>query len=195
MFKFLFIIFTFTITSLNISAQQNHKAYLTQQELEIFKNAALNKVRELEKYIVTIADKNNDDNIRKNSIDLAVKLFESERNIVEVTSRNSSVIKDYIIRDYLNRLRILPYARVSITWYDISYVSDFVQDPDGNYRAIITIFQKFEGFMDGRPVYKDITQKNIEIVIKNQERYYGDRKISSREVLLGNIRVVETRHN
>lgn len=187
------ILFIFVFSSLSSLAQ--HEKFITQQEVEVFKSAALDKVKELEKYIITITDKSVSDNLKSNTIDLAVKLFQDDDKLVEVSSINKSDIRSFPIRQYLNRVKVLPYSKVIISWYNISYISDFVRDPSGNYQAVITIFQKFEGYIDGKLVYKDVAQKNIGIVIKDEARYFGDRKVETRQVLLGDIRVIETRQN
>jgi hypothetical protein len=182
----------FQIGLSNVFAQT--EKLMTDVEYDAFKVRALEKVNELKSYIITITDKKiNDQDLKINAIELAVKLFESESNLIEVSSKSTGKVTKYKVREYLNRLRVLQYSKVEITWFDISYVSDFVRDEDGNYRGVIAIFQKFKGYIENRLVYEDITVRNMGVTIKNEEKFMGDRKVEYREVLLGDISVIETR--
>ncbi|MEA3452581.1 MAG: hypothetical protein U9Q83_11870 [Bacteroidota bacterium] len=163
---------------------------LSGQELTAFKESALQKTKRLGLYIQTITDKSiSDYEIKKGAVNSAVKLFMSEENVVQVSSKNSSGTNDYPIRQYLNKIRVLQYSKINITWYDIGYVSEFRKGPDGKYNAVITVFQKFTGYQDNIPIYSDITQKNIHVTIDKIKTFQGERM----DVLLGDITVEETK--
>ena len=190
------ILVVFLLTSLSVKAQQeqNIKNMLSDEDLKIFATNAIQKTKELTNYINTITDKTIKDNeIKLKSVDLAVDLFVSENNVVEVSKKNREKVISYKIREYLNKLRVLPYTKVKITYYDIQYISDFKKGTDGKYYGVITFFQKFEGFIEGKPVYSDVTQKNIEVVIDKVTTIYGSKKVERWNVLLGNITVAETK--
>lgn len=158
-----------------------------------FKDKALRKTKALSNYISTIADKSKDETQRNKAIDMAVKLFMEENNTVEVSSVNYKENKRFKIRAYLNKLKMLPYSSVKISWYDIFFASNFTKRPDGRYEAIATIYQRFEGRTNEGGLYIDITKKNIQIIIEQVEIKTGDQVATVWEVFLGDIKVEETK--
>lgn len=156
-----------------------------------FKDKSLKVVTELGHYIGVMTDKSIPLDNRKKSVNSAVALFESESNTVQVSSVNSYKIKSYPIRSYFNKINILDYAKIEVSWYDITYISNLRMAPNGKYYGVITIFQKFTGYNEqGQPVYSDITKKNIEVVVEVNSNAIGKEYFT---VHLGNISVVETR--
>ena len=111
-----------------------------------------------------------------------------------VSSLYQSDVMYFKVRQYFERLMRLNYDRVEIEWYKIEYVSDLQRQPDGTYVGVITIFQKFKGFdAEGNLVYEDTTKKDITVYVKRKETQIGGRLIGFWDVLLGDIRVKETR--
>lgn len=166
---------------------------LSEDQLADFKDKALRKTKALSNYISTIGDKTKDDVQRNKAIDLAVSLFMSENNIVEVSSLNSKENKRFKIRDYLLKVKMLPYKKVSIEWFDIFFSSNFTKRPDGRYEAVATIYQRFSGTSNEGGVYLDVTKKNIIIIIDQASIETGDRTDKFWEVFLGDIKVEETK--
>lgn len=123
---------------------------------------------------------------------LALQLFDREDATVEVSSSRRSTTQKFTIAEYLNRLMVLPYSEVSIEWAEIAFVSDIHKGTDGNYYGIATIDQRFTGFLDGAPVYRDITTKYIEIVIKQSVVDAWGEKYAEWEVFLSDISVIQT---
>lgn len=188
-----FLIFSF-FSVVQLSAQNNaENEKLTPEQLEAFKKEASKKINALSNYISIIADKSIDQPIRQKSIELAVKLFVDKNQLVQVSSSTRDVVRSFKIGEYLNRLRVLPYSRVEVEWYDITYVSDYKYGSDGKYYAVATVFQKFRGYSaEGQLIYEDITQKDIEISVGKQVKRVGDKEYREWDVLLRQISVLET---
>jgi len=159
-----------------------------------FKDKALRKTKALSNYISTIADKSKEETQRNKAIDLAVKLFMQEENTVEVSSLNKEN-KRFRIRAYLNKLKLLPYSNVKISWYDMFFASNFTKRTDGKYEAIATIYQRFEGTTNEGGKYIDITKKSITIIIEQIEIKTGDQVATVWEVFLGDVKVEETKRS
>jgi hypothetical protein len=87
----------------------------------------------------------------------------------------------------------LNYDRVSIQWYNIHYISDLERQPDGRYVGVVTIYQRFEGTSDDGLQYKDTTKKDITIYVERKKTQIQGRIVEFWDVLLGDIRVTETR--
>lgn len=154
---------------------------------------ALEKVRDLSKYIALIGDKGTEYSEAQRVIDRAVELF-MDGSEVGVSSLYREGINYYQVREYLERLMRLNYSKVDIEWFKIEYVSDLERQPDGTYVGVITIFQKFSGFdQEGGLVYQDVTKKDITVYVKRKETQIAGKLIGFWDVLLGDIRVKETR--
>lgn len=153
---------------------------------------ALEKVRDLSKYIKIVGSKDTPYSEANRVIDRAEELFMSDAEI-GVSSLHSNQIQYYRVRKYFERLMRLNYDRVEIEWYNIEYVSDLQRQPDGTYVGVITIFQTFRGYdAEGNIVYKDTTKKDITVYVKRKETQIGGRTIGFWDVLLGDMRVKET---
>lgn len=153
---------------------------------------ALEKVRDLSKYIKIVGSKDTPYSEANRVIDRAEELFMSDAEI-GVSSLHSNQIQYYRVRKYFERLMRLNYDRVEIEWYNIEYVSDLQRQPDGTYVGVITIFQTFRGYdAEGNMVYKDTTKKDITVYVKRKETQIGGRTIGFWDVLLGDMRVKET---
>jgi len=153
---------------------------------------ALEKVRDLSKYIKIVGSKDTPFSEANRVIDRAEELFMSDAEI-GVSSIHSNQITFYRVRKYFEHLMRLNYDRVEIEWYNIEYVSDLQRQPDGTYVGVITIFQTFRGYdKEGNMVYKDTTKKDITVYVRRKETQIGGRTIGFWDVLLGDMRVKET---
>ncbi|SNS58672.1 hypothetical protein SAMN05421640_0771 [Ekhidna lutea] len=152
---------------------------------------ALEKVKDLSKYISIIGNKETQFSESQRVMDRAEELF-SPGSEMGVSSLNREEISYYKVREYFERLMALNYDKVTIKWYDIHYVSDLEQQPDGTYVGVITIYQRFEGSSNDGMTYKDTTKKDITIYVKKKETQIAGRIIEFWDVLLGDIRVTET---
>ncbi len=166
---------------------------ISPQRKQAIDSLALEKVRDLSKYIALIGDKNTEYSEAQRVIDRAVELF-MDGSEVGVSSLYREGINYYEVREYLERLMRLNYSKVDIEWYKIEYVSDLERQPDGTYVGVITIFQKFSGYdQEGGLVYQDVTKKDITVYVKRKETQIAGKLIGFWDVLLGDIRVKETR--
>lgn len=165
-------------------------------DLEEFSAKALDKVRSLGNYFQIISDKETPWQEANDAIDLALELFLNEESQVEVSSTSSPEKRSYPIRRYLERLKMLQYDQVEITWSEINYVSNLRKGSDGNYYGVISFLQKFTGYREGRPVYSDLTRKNIQVVLKgiSKETLSGT-TVETWDVFLSDIGVINTRAN
>lgn len=153
---------------------------------------ALEKVRDLSKYISILGNKETAWSTAKDVIDRALELFMDGAEM-EVSSLYRKKVAVYPIKEYLERLTRLNYAKVKITWFNIQYVSDLVKQPDGRYVGVITIFQKFEGVTKEGMVYKDVTKKDITVYVERKQTQIDGIPVGFWDVLLGDIRVKETK--
>lgn len=152
---------------------------------------ALEKVRDLSKYISIIGNKETQFSEASRVIERAMELFAPGAQM-GVSTLASDEIRYYGVRTYFRRLMALNYDRVRIDWYDIQYISDLERQPDGRYVGVITIYQRFEGYTEDGLKYKDTTKKDITVYVERKETQIGGRTIGFWDVLLGDIRVSET---
>lgn len=152
---------------------------------------ALEKVRDLSKYISIIGNKKTPFSEATRVMDRAEELFAPDSEM-GVSSLNRKEINYYKVRKYFERLMALNYDRVTISWYDIHYISDLERQPDGRYVGVVTIYQRFEGESDDGLKYKDTTKKDITIYVERKKTQIQGRTIEFWDVMLGDIRVSET---
>lgn len=152
---------------------------------------ALEKVRDLSKYISIVGNKETPWSEANRVIDRTLELFTEEAQM-GVSTLNQKEVKYYGIRTYLERLMALNYDKVTIEWFNIEYISDLELQPDGRYVGVITIYQRFEGRSGDKLKYIDTTKKDITVYVERKQTQIGGRIIGFWDVLLGDIRVVET---
>ena len=180
----------FMITS-GIFAQDSQDK-ISPQRKQAIDSLALEKVRDLSKYISIIGDKKTPWSDAQRVIERAVELF-MDGSEIGVSSIARPEITNYKVRKYFDRLMQLNYDKVTIDWYKIQYVSDLERQPDGTYVGVITIYQRFQGYdREKGLVYEDTTKKDITIYVKRKETQIGGRLIGFWDVLLGDIRIKET---
>ncbi len=186
--KIILIAVFFSSFSLQLFAQDE----ISPERKQAIDSLALEKVRDLSKYISLIGDKGTEFSEANRVIDRAEELF-MEGSEIGVSSLYREKISYYQVRKYLERLMRLNYNKVDIEWYKIQYVSDLEKQPDGTYVGVITVFQKFSGYdKEGQLVYQDVTKKDITVYVKRKETQIGGRLIGFWDVMLGDIRVKET---
>ena len=179
----------FVVCFAGIALAQDELSFERKQAID---SLALEKVRDLSKYIKIVGSKETPFSEANRVIDRAEELFTSDAEI-GVSSLSSNQITYYRVRKYFEHLMRLNYDRVEIEWYNIEYVSDLQRQPDGTYVGVITIFQTFRGYdREGNMVYKDTTKKDITVYVKRKETQIGGRTIGFWDVLLGDMRVKET---
>ena len=153
---------------------------------------ALEKVKDLSKYISMIGDKKTPFSEANRAVDRAMELF-MEGSQMGVSAVSRKEIKYYGVRKYLQRLMALNYQKVKIDWFNIQYISDLQRQPDGKYVGVITIYQKFEGITKEGMKYVDTTKKDITIYVERKKTQINGREIGYWDVMLGDIRVSETK--
>jgi len=153
---------------------------------------ALEKVRDLSKYISIIGSKDTPWSEANRVIERAMELF-MEGSEMGVSSLRTDEVEYYPVRKYFERLMMLNYDYVTIEWYDIQYISDLTKQPDGTYVGVITIYQRFEGRDEEGLKYKDTTKKDITVYVKRKQTQINGRLIGFWDVMLGDIRVKETK--
>jgi hypothetical protein len=166
------------------------KPFLSNIEIETYKEKAMQRVKDFSGYLNNITDKKLSNIQREEAINQAVKLFLPDA-MVEVTSLNSPIVRKYAVRTYLNRLKVLPYGKTTIEWNEVKYVSEPKQEADGNYYGIVRGVQTFIGYGSGKTandvVYSDITEKNIRTKFEAYEKIRNGQITAEWQILLGNI--------
>ena len=180
----LFCLFVFG----SLSAQTDD---ISPERKQAIDSLALEKVRDLSKYISIIGNKKTQFSEATRVMDRAEELF-APGSEMGVSSLNRKEVNYFKVRKYFERLMALNYDRVSIQWYDIHYISDLERQPDGRYVGVVTIYQRFEGESDDGLKYKDTTKKDITIYVERKKTQIAGRTVEFWDVLLGDIRVTET---
>ncbi len=176
----------------SMSATMAQTDEISRERKQAIDSLALEKVRDLSKYISIIGNKGTPFSEATRVMDRAEELF-AEDSEMGVSSLNRDEVNYYKVREYFERLMALNYDRVTIQWYDIHYISDLERQPDGRYVGVVTIYQRFEGQSDDGLRYRDTTKKDITIYVERKKTQIAGRTVEFWDVLLGDIRVTETR--
>ncbi len=187
-YKYLFALLVTLFFAGNVLAQ---KEEISPERKQAIDSLALEKVRDLSKYIAIIGNKKTPFSEASRVMDRAEELFSPDSEM-GVSSLNRKEVNYYKVRKYFERLMALNYDRVTISWYDIHYISDLERQPDGKYVGVVTIYQKFEGVSDDGMKYKDTTKKDITIYVERKKTQIQGRTVEFWDVMLGDIRVTET---
>jgi len=166
---------------------------LSDADIEVFKEQTKQKVEEFQQHIVTIGSKDQPTEKRNMAEKEALKLFfkGAEMQISTINVDGTISLQSRPMEKYLARLKSLPFTAVSIKFYDLVYISSFTRGPDGRYYSSATVIQEFTGFSGDNIVYKDVTKKEIEIVVDLvEDKFFNEKKW---KVFLGNIKATETR--
>lgn len=186
-FKILLIaVFCTAITANTFSQSQ-----ISPERKRAIDSLALEKIRDLSKYISIIGSKETPFSEANRVIERTQELFSDDAQI-GVSSLYRTEIEYFGVRAYLEHLMALNYDRITISWYNIQYISDLELQPDGRYVGVITIYQRFEGESDDGLSYKDTTKKDITVYVERKQTQIGGKLIGFWDVLLGDIRVTET---
>src|SRR5258706_3588709 len=172
----------------SVYAQSDNVSPARKQAID---SLALEKVRDLSKYISIIGNKKTQYSEATRVMDRAEELFAPESEM-GVSALNKKEITYYKVRKYFEHLMALNYDRVSIKWYNIHYISDLERQPDGRYVGVVTIYQRFEGESESGLQYTDITKKDITIYVERKKTQIQGKIVEFWDVLLGDIRVTET---
>ena len=187
-FKSLFMFVTLLTVGGAVAAQSGD---ISPERKQAIDSLALEKVRDLSKYISIIGNKKTAYSEATRVMDRAEELFAPAAEM-GVSSINRKEVNYYKVRQYFERLMALNYDRVSIEWYDIHYISDLERQPDGKYVGVVTIYQRFEGVSEDGMKYKDTTKKDITIYVERKKTQIAGRTVEFWDVLLGDIKVTET---
>ncbi len=187
--KYLFILIAGLAFANQAFAQDDD---ISPKRKEAIDSLALEKVRDLSKYISIVGSKGTPFSEANRVIDRAAELFADGAQIGVSSIKRPDDINYFGVRPYFEHLMALNYDKVKIQWYDIQYISDLERQPDGTYVGVITIYQRFEGRSDDGMEYVDTTKKDITIFVQKKETQIGGRVIDFWDVLLGDIRVAET---
>lgn len=175
-------------------AQMVEEINLSPADIDVFKEQTKQKIEEFQQYIVTIGSKDEPAERRNMAEKEALKLF-YDGAVMEISTLMPNGSSQKISRPmekYLARLKSLPYTRVEIRFYDIAYVSEFTKGPDGKYYSTATIIQEFTGYTADDVVYKDITKKEVEIIIDLvEDKFFKEKRW---KIFLGDIKATETKN-
>lgn len=147
------------------------------------------RIHLLENYIAQIGDKENSNALRRDAIEAAVALFDdSQKPIIETSSKNRKKKRRQSPLDYFRSLRDLNYHSVKIS-FDNSQLGNILPDGPRKHKINGTIKQRFEARNEqDEVVYFDFTIKNVEVFVYEEKHIYQPYY----EIKLGNITVEET---
>ncbi len=168
------------------------EAMLGQVSNDEFKKKALAKIKEFQNCLRILCGIQSSNEAQDNAVDQAAGLF-VDGAIIEVSSANSNEKKHLRVRDFLEKLRNLPYDGIIITFSHADYVSNIRKGADGKYYGLVSFEQTFRAYRDGHVVYVDETKKTSEVQLVVYEKNLRGNTIQQWDVLLSDVEVVGTK--
>jgi hypothetical protein len=158
-----------------------------------FRKKALAKIKQFEGCLYILCDISSGNVAQDNAIDQAISLF-VDGAIIEVSTVHNSVKKHLKVRDFLDRLRNLPYDGIKITFSHVDYVSNIRKGADGKYYGLVAFEQTFRGYRDGHMVYMDETKKTAEVQLVVYEKNLHGNAVQQWDVMLSDVEVLGTKN-
>lgn len=159
---------------------------------EEFKKKALAKIKEFQNCLRILCGIQSSNEAQDYAVDQAVSLF-VEGAIIEVSSAHSNEKKHLRVRDFLEKLRNLPYDGIIITFSHVDYVSNIRKGADGKYYGLVSFEQTFRAYRDGHVVYVDETKKTTEVQLVVYEKNLRGNSVQQWDVMLSDVEVVGTK--
>lgn len=160
-----------------------------------FVQRLLNKKTQILKDNISALVKKTDPNL-DNVIDNTMKLWNNDNSklvtIRSLANPNAPVTKH--VKDYFKAMAKLKYKNVDVTYNNYSVVSNIHREADGNYHGTISFEQEFTAFdAEGKAVYKDITDRTIEIIITITDVTKDGQTHPMADIFFGNMGVTDVR--
>lgn len=163
---------------------------LSETDYQLYRKRALQKVDEFVGYLNIITNKSLPTTEKDDAIAEAAKLFMPAATI-EVTSKSRPGARRYPIKEYLTRLKLLPYSSAKIEWTNIQYIKEMSQAADGNYYGVIAGEQTFMGYgsQGNNVIYSDVTPKRVRVKLERYHAPIDGADVAKWNLLLGSIGV------
>ncbi|HEY2348874.1 MAG TPA: hypothetical protein VGH64_07650 [Puia sp.] len=158
-----------------------------------FRKKALAKIKQFEGCLYILCDISSGNVAQDNAIDQAISLF-VDGAIIEVSTVHSNIKKHLKVRDFLEKLRNLPYDGIKITFSHVDYVSNIRKGADGKYYGLVSFEQTFRAYRDGHMVYTDETKKTAEVQLVVYEKNLHGNAIRQWDVMLSDVEVLGTKN-
>lgn len=198
--KYLFFLL-FISTSLVCFPQQTHD--LSPEEIEAFKVQCQERIDAFQMGLEIIADKRQNSEIKDHYIKTLPEMFMGNGDPwtdinggkhaavkMQVSSLSNEKPHDIPLKLYLNRLRDLEYTDVEIKKAKTCLISNLYKVSDNLYMGTCTFFQYFTGKSGDGRVYRDYTQKDVDIYIQR----IADGSLGTYwDMKFGDINVTETK--
>lgn len=179
------------------------QAFAQNSATEQIKRRAAEKVGLMNDYISYMVNKKKSEKTRTYYKTKALRLFvgggdsydengvQKEGVQMEVTSINRKTKSRRLMKKYFQSLIGLKYNDVQITSTEVANIKVSQLQRIGENLFVCTCYfeQAFIGYMDGRPVYKDITHKHVKCYVYAEETESGTEFM----VLLGDVTADQTR--
>ena len=183
-----------------LMAQQTND--LSPEEIDAFKIQCQERVDAFQMGLEVIADKSQNADIKSHYIKTIPDMFMCEGDPwtdtngakhaavkMQVSSISSGKTTDIPLKQYLQRLRNMPYTSVELKKAKTCMISNLYKVSDNLYMGTCTFFQYFTGQSGDNVVYRDYTQKEVDVYI----RRVADGSLGSYwDMKFGDINVTET---
>ncbi|WP_020604751.1 hypothetical protein [Spirosoma spitsbergense] len=172
-----------------VAENKGNLLVLTDDEKEKYQESSLHRLDDFIVAVNTVTDRNRSNDEKDRAINDALKLF-ADGATIEVNSVKNPNPRPVSLKNYLNRLRVLPYRKTTVEWYEVNFVENLTPTADGLYEGTIAGEQRFTAQgANGRTVYSDVTRKNVRVRLSSYDKTIDGKASTRWHILLGNIKI------
>ena len=156
-------------------------------ELKGFENRAGQKIQDFGDYQSLISNKEYDQQLRKQAIQMLENLFVSKSAKIEKPGKELLNTPSANLKEYSKALLESAYLKIEIKIADIVWVSPLELNEKGEYEGIISFTQNNFYFKDKIQIKSSIHKRKAQIVLVKTEKDFGNQKEQVWNVYLGHI--------
>jgi len=158
-------------------------------EREKYRVQSIQRVNQFIRYLDIITDRNQSDTEKDKAIEQVKALFLPGATI-EVTLARRPGVRSYLVAQYLNQIRLVPYFTYQLNWVETQFINDLKKAHDGTYHGTIVGQQTFTGYgKDEQIIHSDFMAKQIRVKLSDQSKTIDRQDVATEEVLLNKVSI------
>ncbi|CCH54962.1 hypothetical protein BN8_04186 [Fibrisoma limi BUZ 3] len=164
-------------------------------EREKYRAQSIQRVNQFISYLDIITDRNRSDTEKDKAIEQVKALF-LPGAMIEVTLARRPGVRSYLVAQYLNQIRLVPYFTYQLNWVETQFINGLKRAPDGTYYGIIVGQQTFTGYgKNEQVVHSDFMTKQVRVKLSDPSKTINRQDDDATEQVLLNKVSIDVKQN
>ena len=164
-----------------------HADEISQEQLLVFKQRAIQKLNDLGDYISVVSNTEYDRSLRKHAMNQALELFDDENAHVWLNGYDMDKNKPLTVKQFMKALLNNEFGNVSATFKDISFDGAELSVANEGYKGLIIFKHSGSRLVEEDLGITQSQERTATIVLKKVRKSFGLRSELVWEVLLTGI--------